>query len=354
MRRNRVASAAIVVITSALALTLASCDSGKAGSAVPAPASTTAAAPTSAASSAPVPSTPTASASASTPSTPSTTPTPSTPAFTAHAAYVTAGSLNLRATASADAEVLGQLTAGTRVMVSGPATGAYSQVQFQGISAYVTSKWLSTSRPAADVSLTTLYATTAVNVREQAGTGSSVLTTLKTGDKVTATGTTVQGWTAVQYQGQEAWVKSAYVSSKKPATATPAPGASTADAVNLDGRCKTGLVICISKTDRELRLVQDGKVLISLDARFGNEEGPTREGVFSIEWRNKDWVSTIYGSKMPYAMFFSGGEAIHYSSDFAARGYNGNSHGCVNIRSMSGIEYLWNHTSVGTRVVVYR
>lgn len=346
MRRNRAAMAATIVITSALAMTLASCDSGRSGSAVPAPASTSTAAPTSAGSSAPAPS-----PSASAPSSASTTPTPSRPAFTAHAAYVTANSLNLRATASEDAEVLGQLAPGTKLMVSGPATGAYSQVQFQGISAYVTSKWLSTSKPADDASLTTLYATTAVNVRQQAGTGARVLTTVKSGDKVTGTGTTVQGWTAVRYQGREAWLKSAYVSTKKPAT--PTPGTGGADPVNVDSRCKTGLVICISKTDRELRLVQDGKVLISLDARFGNEEGPTREGEFSIGWRDKNWVSTMYGSKMPYAMFFSGGEAIHYSSDFAARGYNGNSHGCVNIRSMSGIQYLWNHTSVGTKVVVY-
>ena len=29
---------------------------------------------------------------------------------------------------------------------------------------------------------------------------------------------------------------------------------------------------------------------------------------------------------MPYAMFFSGGQAVHYLPAFAARGYNGASH----------------------------
>jgi hypothetical protein len=32
-------------------------------------------------------------------------------------------------------------------------------------------------------------------------------------------------------------------------------------------------------------------------------------------------------------MFFGGGQAVHYSPDFAARGYNGASHGCVTLRS---------------------
>ncbi|MDN5997570.1 L,D-transpeptidase, partial [Acidipropionibacterium jensenii] len=141
---------------------------------------------------------------------------------------------------------------------------------------------------------------------------------------------------------------SQYLTTNRPAPTSPTTG------VALDKRCTTGLVVCISKSDRQLRLVQDGKILISLDARFGSEEGPTREGTFTIGWRSKDWVSTIYGSKMPYAMFFSGGQAIHYSSDFAARGYAGNSHGCVNIRSMGGIQYVWNHAPVGTTVVVYR
>jgi lipoprotein-anchoring transpeptidase ErfK/SrfK len=57
---------------------------------------------------------------------------------------------------------------------------------------------------------------------------------------------------------------------------------------------------------------------------------------------------------MPYAMFFSRGQAVHYSADFAARGYNGCSHGCVNVRNKSAIAYMFGHVRIGTRVVVYR
>ncbi|HEY9394911.1 MAG TPA: L,D-transpeptidase [Nocardioides sp.] len=52
-------------------------------------------------------------------------------------------------------------------------------------------------------------------------------------------------------------------------------------------------------------------------------------------------------------MFFNGGQAVHYSSDFAARGYNGCSHGCVNVRNKSSIAWVFDQIRIGDRVVVY-
>ena len=125
-----------------------------------------------------------------------------------------------------------------------------------------------------------------------------------------------------------------------------APGA-------LDARCRVGRVICVDKTSSTLRWVVDGKVLQTLDARFGASTTPTREGVFHVYSKDADHVSRLFGSSMPYAMFFSGGQAVHYSSDFAARGYAGASHGCVNIRDFDGIERLYSQVRVGDTVVVY-
>ena len=56
---------------------------------------------------------------------------------------------------------------------------------------------------------------------------------------------------------------------------------------------------------------------------------------------------------MPFAMFFSGGQAVHYSSDFAAIGYNGASHGCVNVRDYDAVAWLFDQVQVGDKVVVY-
>lgn len=127
-----------------------------------------------------------------------------------------------------------------------------------------------------------------------------------------------------------------------------APGA-------LDARCKAGRVLCIDKSSRTLRWVVDGKVLKTLDVRFGStvNDTPTREGVFDVYWKDADHVSNEYGSSMPYSMFFSGGQAVHYSSDFAARGYNGASHGCVNVRDYDGIKWLYGQVREGDKVVIY-
>ncbi len=48
---------------------------------------------------------------------------------------------------------------------------------------------------------------------------------------------------------------------------------------------------------------------------------------------------------MPFAMFFSGGQAVHYSSDFAANGYYGASHGCVNVRDYDGVAWLFDQVA---------
>ncbi|WP_063831919.1 L,D-transpeptidase family protein [Streptomyces bikiniensis] len=117
--------------------------------------------------------------------------------------------------------------------------------------------------------------------------------------------------------------------------------------------CMTGRVLCISKESRTLAWMIDGKVVSSMDVRFGSENTPTREGTFSVGWKAREWTSTIYHTPMPYAMFFSGGQAVHYSSDFAARGYAGASHGCVNVRDRAKLAVLFDQVKVGDKVVVH-
>jgi peptidoglycan hydrolase-like protein with peptidoglycan-binding domain len=128
----------------------------------------------------------------------------------------------------------------------------------------------------------------------------------------------------------------------------PSPGA-------LDERCLTGRVMCIDKTSSTLRWVVDGKVKQTMEARFGStlNDTPTREGLFHVYLKDADHVSHLFGSSMPFSMFFSGGQAVHYSSDFATYGYAGASHGCVNIRDYDGIKWLFSQVQVGDKVVVY-
>jgi lipoprotein-anchoring transpeptidase ErfK/SrfK len=146
-----------------------------------------------------------------------------------------------------------------------------------------------------------------------------------------------------------------------PKAVTPKAAATKAAATNvlvpgklrLDKRCMTGRIICVNKKTRKVVFMYNGRVLATGDARFGGSRTPTRNGMFKIQRKSKNHVSSLYKSPMPYAMFFSGGQAIHYSSDFKARGYNGASHGCINMRDKAKIAWIFNRVKVGDKVLVY-
>jgi lipoprotein-anchoring transpeptidase ErfK/SrfK len=126
-----------------------------------------------------------------------------------------------------------------------------------------------------------------------------------------------------------------------------------ADIADAPDGCFHGVVICIDQGANKLRLMVDGTSQIRMAVRFGSERTPTHVGTFRIYWKDRDHVSKLYGSAMPFSMFFDGGQAIHYSSDFAERGYAGRSHGCVNTRDYDATEDLFDTVSEGTRVIIY-
>ena len=133
----------------------------------------------------------------------------------------------------------------------------------------------------------------------------------------------------------------------------PEPEPTTGGTAGLDPRCLTGRALCVDKTSNSLRWVVDGAVQATYDVRFGSDELPTREGAFSVFSKSRDHVSSLYDTSMPFAMFFSGGQAVHYSPDFAANGYSGASHGCVNVRDYDGIAALFDQVQIGDKVIVY-
>lgn len=117
--------------------------------------------------------------------------------------------------------------------------------------------------------------------------------------------------------------------------------------------CTTGTVICIDKTQRIIRLVTDGTTTVALDARFGSFLTETREGTFEIYDKQADDFSTLFGVPMRYSMYFSGGQAIHYSPYFDRDGYSGASAGCVNTRDLAGTEAMFAAVPLGTSVFIY-
>ncbi len=130
----------------------------------------------------------------------------------------------------------------------------------------------------------------------------------------------------------------------------------------LDPRCTSvPVAVCVDKTQKVLRYVENGVVLRTLDANFGPEKGEkgfgtysrTREGSFTVYRRHRDHVSTGYGTPMRFSLFFDGAEAMHYSDYFRRGGYAIRSFGCVDIGSLAGAEWVFEHSPIGTPFIVY-
>ena len=86
----------------------------------------------------------------------------------------------------------------------------------------------------------------------------------------------------------------------------------------LDPRCKTGRVLCIDKSHQHAAL---GDRRRRRDRRRAVRRVGTRRPARACSasaTRAATTFSTLYDTSMPFAMFFSGGQAVHYSSDFAA------------------------------------
>lgn len=133
-----------------------------------------------------------------------------------------------------------------------------------------------------------------------------------------------------------------------------APPASTLTQ-QLDPRCATGRVVCISKAQKKMSYVVDGQIQFTREARFSRPGWDSPLGEFRIWYKNNDTVSKIFGERtpMPYALFYTGNVAIHFSDDFAENGYASGSHGCSQLRDYQVAKWLYEQVKVGDRVVVY-
>ena len=81
---------------------------------------------------------------------------------------------------------------------------------------------------------TVMTATTAVNVRAGASTSTAVLGVLATGNNVTSTGASTNGWTKVSYNGRTAYVFSVYLKAAGSAASAPAANGTSRAATALE------------------------------------------------------------------------------------------------------------------------
>jgi lipoprotein-anchoring transpeptidase ErfK/SrfK len=76
--------------------------------------------------------------------------------------------------------------------------------------------------------------------------------------------------------------------------------------------------------------------------RGGGYTTPTRTGNTKVYLRDKDHVSGLYNTPMPYSQFFDGGQALHGSA-YMINPFVDHSHGCVNMY-IEDARQLWKMT----------
>ena len=159
---------------------------------------------------------------------------------TTNTMYVTASSgLNLRKGPSTSYAVIKTLSKGTEVTVVSSSNG-WSKVNVGGVSGYVSSDYLSSTKPSTGSSssnestsnsTSTMYTTDRLNLRKGAGTSYSVITTLDKGIAVTVHSSS-NGWSKVSVNGMTGYVSSSYLSSTKPSNSSSSTDSSTSSKVD--------------------------------------------------------------------------------------------------------------------------
>jgi len=108
--------------------------------------------------------------------------------------------------------------------------------------------------------------------------------------------------------------------------------------------CKRdGWHACYDRYRHQVTLWHNGSLRNAWLVRGGMRGYETRVGRFSVYYRDKDHVSSLYGSRMPYSQFFSGGQAFH-GSPYMTNPFRDHSHGCINMY-IEDARQLWALTS---------
>ncbi|MFB7452270.1 L,D-transpeptidase [Streptomyces sp. NPDC056194] len=144
---------------------------------------------------------------------------------------------------------------------------------------------------------------------------------------------------AVGFAGPVTWARAELLAARK----------------NLDPgrRCpvKSYAVACVD-LDRQLMWVQKGKKVTYavVNVRTGRPGYATRTGWHTVYRRHKDHWSSLYDTPMPYAQFFSGGQAFH--AVYGQLATPGGSRGCVNL-GYANAGKLWGVLRKGDRVYIW-
>ena len=152
--------------------------------------------------------------------------------------------LNVRKGPSTSYSVITKLAHGTKVTVKSTSNG-WSKITSGSITGYVSSSYLTSSKPTADeessseTSVTKYVdASVGLNVRKGPSTSYSVITKLAHGTKVTVKSTS-NGWSKITSGSITGYVSSSYLTSKAPSTGDSSSSSTTASASKVISYAKT-------------------------------------------------------------------------------------------------------------------
>lgn len=134
-----------------------------------------------------------------------------------------------------------------------------------------------------------------------------------------------------------------------PAPVVPAPAAPAPPSPVAGIPCQittTGDGACVSISQHKAWLIRGGVADKPVSVMTGRKGYPTPKGRFTVQWKDRDHVSTEFDSApMPYSVFFASGVAFHTGSLAAT------SHGCVHL-SNSAAKLFFNTLQEGEPVQV--
>jgi hypothetical protein len=105
-----------------------------------------------------------------------------------------------------------------------------------------------------------------------------------------------------------------------PTTTTPPPPAPPP--------CAPNVRACVRLSTNQAWLTGRGRAAYGpIPIAHGGQANPTPTGTYPVAWKDKENTSSVYGTPMPYSVFFAPGGIAFHQGDIDT-----DSHGCVRLR----------------------
>ncbi len=217
---------------------------------------------------------------------------------------VSAGSsLNLRKSVSTSSTVLAKLLNGTEVKVYSNSNG-WAKVQANGQEGYVSSTFLSETKPATtskeEQTVVTKYVnvslSSSLNMRKSASANSSIIVKIARGVEVTVS-TESNGWAKIEAYGQTGFVSSEYLSLTKPAAGTDSAGDNNAGSDSTSEN-NAGTATPEGNTGTDSQAGNEVGTGSTAESNSGTDSSPVNSSGPNSGESMVKYVNVIYGSSL--------------------------------------------------------